>query len=55
MTQYKVEVKETSSRIVTVETNCEDDAIVVVRAMYTNEVIVLDAEDYDDVEFEVVK
>jgi hypothetical protein len=54
MDEYKVEIKETLSRIVTIEALNEDDAIEAVEAQYCDESVVLDAEDFQDVEFEVI-
>jgi len=53
MNEHKIKVTETSSRIITVDAESENDAIEVAQTMYTSEKIVLDASDYDDVEFEV--
>lgn len=55
MDEHKIEIKETLSRIVTVIAASEQDAVDVVEMQYTNQGIVLDAEDFQDVEFEVVK
>ena len=55
MNEYKVEIKETLSRIVMVMANSELDAVDVVETQYADERTVLDAEDFQDVEFEVVK
>lgn len=53
--KYRVEVKETLSRVVTVEvpdtSDAENIAISTVSKMYRNETIVLDAEDYAGTEF----
>ena len=54
MNEYKVEIHETSSRIVTVNVENEDDAIDEVRKAYDDGYHILDAEDFQDVEFEVV-
>uniref|UniRef100_A0A6M3LQS0 DpnD/PcfM-like C-terminal domain-containing protein n=1 Tax=viral metagenome TaxID=1070528 RepID=A0A6M3LQS0_9ZZZZ len=53
MKEYRIRVTETLSRLVSVETECEDDAIDLVQEQYTNEEIVLDETDFDNVEFEV--
>lgn len=50
MNEYKVEIKETLSRIVTVEAEDEADAC----DRVSNQGIVLDASDFIDVEFEVI-
>ena len=54
MDEYQVEIKETLSRIVTVVANSDLDAIDIVETQYSDCSIVLDAEDFQDVEFEVV-
>ena len=51
----KVEITEILSRIVEIETEDEDDAINIAGVQYANEEIVLGAEDFMDVKFEVVK
>ena len=53
MTQYRIRITETSSRLETVEADCEENALDYVQEQYTNENIVLDSSDYDDVRFEV--
>ena len=55
MDEYKVEIKETLSRIVTVVADNADEAISLVDQMYGGQGIVLDASDFQDVEFEVTK
>lgn len=52
--QYQVEIKETLSRIVTVEAESADDAVEITEMQYTDQGTVLDASDFQDVEFEVV-
>lgn len=54
MNEYKVEIHETSSRIVTVNAENEDDAVDVVREAYEAGEYVLDYNDFQDVEFEVI-
>ncbi len=49
--KYKVNVEEILSRIVEVEANSEDEAEEKVREMYRNEDIVLDASDFQSVEY----
>ena len=53
MTKYKIEVTEVLSRIVETEAECEDDAVEMVRQMYRNCDIVLDASDYVETEISV--
>lgn len=53
MSEYRIRITKTLSRLVTVNTENEDNAIDMVRQQYTDEEIVLDETDYDGVEFEV--
>ena len=48
MTKYRVMVTEILSRVVEVESECEEDAINMARKMYRNCDIVLDASDYKE-------
>ena len=50
MDEYQVKIKETLSRIVTVEAENSDNAI----ERVANQCIILDAEDFQDVEFYIV-
>ena len=54
MNEYKVEIHETSSRIVMVKTEDEDAAIDEVRARYEVDVYVLDYNDFQEVEFNLI-
>ena len=54
MSEYKVEIHETSSRIVTVNAENEDVAVDEVREAYEAGEYVLDFNDFQDVEFEVI-
>lgn len=54
MKEYKVEIKETLSRIVTTLAEDEFDAVNIVEARYTDEGTVLDASDFQDVEFKII-
>lgn len=54
MQEYQVEIKETLSRIVTVVADSNDEAIANAQDDYNNESVVLDASDFQDVEFGVV-
>ena len=54
MKEYNVEVCETLIRIVTVEAMSEEDASKFVRYDYNNAELVLDSDDFFDVEFEIV-
>ena len=51
MKAYKIEVKETLSRIVEIEANSSDEALLKIKELYKNEEIVLDADDFDETEF----
>jgi hypothetical protein len=52
--EYSVEVVETLIRIVTVEATNEEQAIEQVMNDYNNAELVLDSNDFFDVEFEIV-
>ena len=54
MSEHKIEIHETSSRIVMVNVENEDDAIDKVREAYEAGEHVLDASDFQDVSFEVI-
>jgi hypothetical protein len=54
MKEYNVEVCETLIRIVTVEALSEEDAIKFVKYDYNNAELVLDSDDFFDVDFEIV-
>jgi len=53
MKEYQVEVVETLIRIVTVEAMSEEQALEFVRYDYNNAELVLDSDDFFDVEFEI--
>ena len=53
MTKYRIEVTEVLSRIVEIEADNEDDAVEMVRQMYRNCDLVLDASDYIETEISV--
>ena len=55
MTKYRIEVTEYLSRIVETEAENEDDAVEMVRQMYRNCELVLDASDYVETEISVKK
>jgi hypothetical protein len=55
MTKYRIEVTEVLSRIVEAEAENEDDAVEMVRQMYRNCELVLDASDYVETEISVKK
>ena len=54
MREYNVEVCETLIRIVTVEATSEEQAIKFVRYDYNNAELVLDSDDFFDVDFNLV-
>jgi len=54
MKEYNVEVVETLIRIVTVEAMSEEDAIKFVKYDYNNAELVLDSDDFFDVDFNLV-
>jgi uncharacterized membrane protein len=51
METFKIEVKETLSRIIEIEANSADEAFSKIQDLYTKEEIVLDADDYVETEF----
>jgi len=51
METFKIEVKETLTRIIDIEADSIEEAFFKVREMYRDEEIVLDSEDYVDTEF----
>ncbi len=55
MTKYRIEVTEVLSRIVETDAENEDDAVEMVRQMYRNCDLVMDASDYVETEFSVKK
>jgi hypothetical protein len=54
MEEYQVEVCETLIRIVTVEAQSEEQALEFVRYDYNNAELVLDSDDFFDVDFNLV-
>ena len=54
MRKYNIEVTEWLTRVVTVEAESAEDAIEKVEFDYNNEDLVLDADDFFDVAFEVL-
>ena len=52
---YKVEIKETLSRIIDIEADSEEGAIEKVRKQYMKEEIVLSADDYVETEINIQK
>ena len=54
MKEFQVEVCETLIRIVTVEAQSAEQALEFVRYDYNNAELVLDSDDFFDVEFEIV-
>ena len=50
---YKIEIKETISRIIDIEAENESEAIIKARTKYRNQDIILDSTDYMDTEINV--
>ena len=55
MTKYRIEITETLCRMIETEADSEDAAVEMVRQMYRNCELVLDASDYVETEFSVKK
>ena len=55
MTKYRIDITETLSRTIETEAESEDEAVEIVRRMYRNCDIILDASDYVETEFSVKK
>lgn len=53
--KYNVEVEETLSRVVEIEAESEIDAILMAKAMYLDEEIVLNADDWACTDYQIVK
>jgi len=53
MPQYKIEILETSSRLIDVEADSEDEALEKVEKMYEEAEIVLDYSDFAEVDFKI--
>ena len=51
MKTFKIEVKETLSRIIKIEANSAEEAFLKIQNLYKNEELVLDADDYVETEF----
>ena len=51
MKTYKIEVKETLSRIIEIDANSIDEALEDVQKIYKKEEIILDSDDFFEVEF----
>ena len=52
MSKYKIEIKETLSKIIEIEASSSQEAIDKVKEMYRAEVIVLDSDDYVSTEID---
>ena len=50
---YKIEIKETLSRIIDIEADSEDGAIRKVRELYKKQAIVLDSSDYKETKIDI--
>lgn len=55
MEKFTIEIKETLSRRIEMEAHTMEEAYSIVREMYRNEEIVLDAGDYQDTDFIEIK
>lgn len=55
MPQYKIEILETSSRLIDVEADSEDEALEKVEKMYEEEKIIIDWADFDGVVYKVIE
>ena len=54
MKKYKIEIKEILKKIVTIEAESEEEALKIAKEKYRNEEIVLDYNDFKDVDFKNV-
>ncbi|WP_182405963.1 DpnD/PcfM family protein [Psychrobacter sp. GP33] len=52
---FYIEITETLSRVIKVNANDEQSALLNVQALYQNKEVVLGSEDYQSTEFEVVE
>lgn len=52
---YKIEIKETLSRIIEIEAEDKNEAITKVKEQYKNQEIILDDSDYIDTEFNIYR
>ena len=55
MKKFIVEIKETLSKTIEIECDSKDDALEFIKSQYGNEDIVLDSNDFIDVEFIILK
>ena len=55
MKKFDIEIEETLQKVVSVDANSVDEAIDIVHEMYRNEEIILDENDFKDVEFREYK
>lgn len=51
MESFKIEVKETLSRIIEIEANSNEEALLTIEELYKKQEIVLDAGDFIEAEF----
>jgi hypothetical protein len=51
METFKIEVKETLSRIIEIEASSKDEALLKIEELYRKQEIVLDADDFVETEF----
>lgn len=52
---YKIEIEETSQRVVEIQANSLDEAIDIAQNRYSNQEYILDSDDYKGVEFREYK
>ena len=50
---YKIEIKETLSRIIDIEVENENEAIIKAKSKYSSQEIILDSSDYVDTEINI--
>jgi hypothetical protein len=55
MKSFIVEIKETLLKTIEIECDSKDDALEFIKSQYGNEDIVLDSNDFIDVEFTILK
>ncbi len=51
METFKIEIKETLSRIIEIDANSNEEALLKIEDLYKKQEIVLDADDYIETEF----
>lgn len=51
METFKIEVKETLSRIIEIEANSDEEALLIIKELYKKQEMVLDSDDFTEAEF----